>query len=109
MLYLKSFGTGTHFFLFDFNEIPDFENFKNSGEDLIQRRFELNFLLKEGDISNFYFQNQIGNSNFIEGVMRKDVKNCLEKFKEKDVLMRSRAKTQIFNITSKIRKRSNFF
>jgi hypothetical protein len=71
--------------------------------DIISVYFHMNYL------KQFKFPQEFDNeNNFLEGVMRKEVKHNLEKFKEKDVLLRSRARTMIFNITNNIKKRSTF-
>jgi hypothetical protein len=69
--------------------------------DIISVYFHMNYLKK------FEFPEEFceKKGNYFNGIIRKDVKNCLEKFKEKDVLLRSRAKSQILKITNELVKR----
>jgi hypothetical protein len=62
--YIKSFPQGTHIFLFDLNEVNICENFFG------EKKLELNFDLKNADISNRHFDMQIGQTNFIESSFR---------------------------------------
>lgn len=80
---------------------PKGEN-EYSTSDIISVYFHMNYL------KQFKFPEEF-DKNFLEGVMRKEVKHSLEKFKEKDVLFRSRAKTQILQITNNLKKRSKIF
>jgi hypothetical protein len=75
-----------------------------STTDIISVYFHMNYL------KQFKFPQEFDNeNNFLEGVMRKEVKHNLEKFKEKDVLLRNRARTMILNITNNAKKRSNLY
>lgn len=59
--YLKNCAIGTHIFLYDLNEVNNFDNFFE------EKKFELKFDLENFDICNTHFETQIGNTNFIEG------------------------------------------
>lgn len=81
-------------------EIP-FKGNQYGTSDIISVYFHMNYL------KHFKFPEEF-DKNFLDCIMRKEVKHSLEKFKEKDVLFRSRAKTQILKITNTIKKRSKY-
>lgn len=85
----------------------DIENgFMKDYETNIEKSHNINYHYENNDIISVYFHMKFlrllelpdeYKDNFIEGIMTRDIKSNIEKFKEKNIIIRNRAKTQLLN------------